>query len=83
MVTAINFIKPSFKKLALTLFVWAFIWLLSYLLISICYFADCVENGSMTSCCSSLENDLAGFLIKTRETFPVVAYLLSCLLIKK
>ena len=77
-----QFLKPNPKRIGTAILIWILLWIISYYFIAKCFIADCVNNGQMTSCCGSLENSFAAFFYRVKISFPVIAYLSSCKLIK-
>ena len=77
-----NFLRPSIRRIIFALIIWLVLWLVSYFFTAKCFLADCISDGQMTSCCSSLENKIAELFYTIKLSFPVIAYLLSCKLTK-
>lgn len=73
-----KFLRPTIKKVFLTLIIWLILWSISYFFIAKCFFAECMSKGEMASCCNSTEGKIAEILYMIRVSFPVIAYLFSC-----
>jgi hypothetical protein len=77
-----HFLKPSFKKILIAVIIWLILWTISYFYITKCFIADCMGNGHMTSCCNSVEVKFAELVYRLKISFPAIAYLVSCKLVK-
>jgi len=77
-----NFLKPNLAKIEAAVAIWIILAAVSHFFIAKCLLADCARSGQMTSCCSLLENKIAEFVYIIKISYPAVAYLLACKLVK-
>jgi len=79
----IGFFKSSINKILLAIFLWITILLIDILFFSGCILGDCIRNGELSPCCGKIRTEIAHFLLKVRTFYPLVAYLISCIIFTK
>ncbi|NTV31546.1 hypothetical protein HGA91_06235 [candidate division WWE3 bacterium] len=78
-----TFLKPTIKRVSVAIALELIIGVTSFYLVTKCFLADCMANGSLGPCCVIWEVWLTSVLFQWGWTSPFIAYLISCWLMKK